>query len=411
MAAIDPSAEPEFAGSVIDGTTPRATLKIVRQPLDEEDEDDSDYDEDDEDNLRELLGLGSDDEDDDDEDESSEEEANGGPSDPSKSKKAKQAAMLQKLKAALEEEGSDEDMDDAPNGVAVKNNKGKAPATGEESDSDDEESIDLEMEEFVLCTLDPAQHYQQPLDIVVGENEKVFFKVTGTHAIFLTGNYVIPVDDSPRGDDERDMMYPEDDEEDYDLSPDEDELDMDGESDDLDDIDDPRITELGTDDDEQVPQLVKKEKGSKKRAAPESDDEPTLDSVMDKALKPAAEEPKLSKKQMKKLKNNAGEAIKSDTKVDTESPSSKKVQFAKNLEQGPTGSKLDTTAKTNGEKADKAADKPKSALGVKTVKGVTVDDKKLGSGPAAKKGNKVSMRYIGKLTDGKVFDCKLTHES
>jgi hypothetical protein len=39
------------------------------------------------------------------------------------------------------------------------------------------------------------------------------------------------------------------------------------------------------------------------------------------------------------------------------------------------------------------------------VKGVTVDDKKLGTGPAAKKGDRVSMRYIGKLTDGKVFDC------
>jgi FK506-binding nuclear protein len=45
-------------------------------------------------------------------------------------------------------------------------------------------------------------------------------------------------------------------------------------------------------------------------------------------------------------------------------------------------------------------------LGVKTVNGVKMDDKKLGSGPACKKGHKVSMRYIGKLADGKVFDCK-----
>ena len=35
---------------------------------------------------------------------------------------------------------------------------------------------------------------------------------------------------------------------------------------------------------------------------------------------------------------------------------------------------------------------------------MTIDDKKLGTGPAAKKGDRVGMRYIGKLKDGKVFD-------
>ncbi|KAJ6070122.1 hypothetical protein N7499_012009 [Penicillium canescens] len=33
-----------------------------------------------------------------------------------------------------------------------------------------------------------------------------------------------------------------------------------------------------------------------------------------------------------------------------------------------------------------------------------MDDKKLGKGVAAKSGNVVAMRYIGKLEDGKVFD-------
>jgi FK506-binding nuclear protein len=45
-------------------------------------------------------------------------------------------------------------------------------------------------------------------------------------------------------------------------------------------------------------------------------------------------------------------------------------------------------------------------LGVKEVQGVKIDDKKLGKGPAAKSGNTVAMRYIGKFEDGKVFDCK-----
>jgi FKBP-type peptidyl-prolyl cis-trans isomerase len=36
--------------------------------------------------------------------------------------------------------------------------------------------------------------------------------------------------------------------------------------------------------------------------------------------------------------------------------------------------------------------------------GLKIQDAKVGDGPQAKKGMKVSMRYIGKLEDGKVFD-------
>lgn len=239
----------------------------------------------------------------------------------------------------------------------------------------------------------------------------MFFKVTGTHTIFLTGNYVIPVDDGPRS------MYDEDDEDDeYDLSPDEDELIMgeDDESDDLDDIPDPDITEVNSDD-EAIPKLVTRSK--KKRPATDSDDEEgvTLDSIISKALKPEADGAKLSKKQQKKLKNNAGAAVvAASAKVETESPSGKKVSFAENLEQGPTGSKLTAEKKVNGTVVDKASAKddkakPTAGLGMTMVKGVKIDVKKLGSGPAAKKGNKVSMRYIGKTTkDNKQFDGTLS---
>lgn len=107
-----------------------------------------------------------------------------------------------------------------------------------------------------------------------------------------------------------------------------------------------------------------------------------------------AEEPKLSKKQQKKLKNNKGEAVESKTEPakDAAGKGDKKVQFAKNLEQGPTGSA--------------ATEKGAGTLGVKVVSGVTVDDRKVGSGRVVKKGNKVEVRYIGKLENGKVFDCK-----
>ena len=267
----------------------------------------------------------------------------------------------------------------------------------------------------------------------------MFFKVSGTHTIYLTGNYVVPVDDRPRGmlEDDDDDAHDEDPDE-YDLSPDEDELYADYESDDLDDIEDPRVTEL-SDEENEVPGLVEgvaKGKGQNKRVASQSDEgEPaTLDSIMEKSLKAEHTgngDVKLTKKQSKKLKNNAGQPVAVATETESkvvkkeESPGVKKVQFAKNLEQGPTGKSEPSKSQLNEKKSEnqkkqvneKKGDKKedgknnaetpaKPTLGVKTVEGVKIDDKKLGHGPAAKKGSTVSLRYIGKLADNKVFDGK-----
>jgi FK506-binding nuclear protein len=218
-------------------------------------------------------------------------------------------------------------------------------------------------------------------------------------------------------DDGQAQLYDEEDEEDYDLSPDEDELDEldaleDEESDELDDLEDPRVTEVDSED--AAPALLQTTgKGKNKRPAEDSDDEDeaSLDALMASALKqepaPAtnSDTKKLSKaekKKLKKLKKNDGEAA----PVAVETPESKKetpttngsekksVQFAKNLEQGPTPS-VTPPSKATGKTA---------SVGVKEVQGVTIDDRKLGSGPAAKKGSRVEMRYIGKLENGKVFD-------
>ena len=270
-----------------------------------------------------------------------------------------------------------------------------------------------------------SKTYQQYLDLTFGEDEEVFFKVSGTHSIFLTGNYV--EDQSER----QDIFDPDsDDEEDYDLEPDQDELDgSDEESmDELDDLEDPRIQELEDDEEVEAPALVKtrsKKTESKpaainknKRPAPESADEDeadggaeTLDEMIAKEAKPAQPtvngEQKLSKKQLKKLKKNNGDAAAAPAaeKAEAEAPASaksdKKVSFAKELEQGPTPTKDKATDKTT--EKDKA--KANATLGVKTVQGVIIDDKKLGTGQAAKNGDRVSMRYIGKLQkDNKVFD-------
>ena len=270
--------------------------------------------------------------------------------------------------------------------------------------------------------------------MTIGEDQTAYFKVSGTHTIYLTGNYVVPADSGR--DDEQGFYDGEDEEDGYDMSPDDDEVDGD-ESDELDALEDPRITEVASEDDEEPPKLVKNQevakkvepakKGKNKRAHEDVGDEKdisaSLDDIMAKSLKPAESttngETKLSKKQLKKLKNNEGKAVeaaveKKETKKedgagkDSPAKGDKKVQFAKNLEQGPASSPdtLKTDSKDKTKPESKKEEKPKASLGVKKVQGVTLDDKKLGTGPAAKKGSKVGMRYIGKLKDGKVFDCR-----
>lgn len=268
---------------------------------------------------------------------------------------------------------------------------------------------------------------------MIGEDERVFFKVTGTHTVHLTGNYVIPMDDGQA------RLYNEEDEEgDYDLSPDEEELDAleeDDEEDELDDLDDPRVKEVDSDEEEVAPALIAAAlgKGKNKRPAPTSDDdeeETDLDAIMAKSLKnkeptvAAKEEPKkLSKKEkknLKKLKKNDGEAAAAATvpaaetkAVETKKEAAttngeKKVQFAKNLEQGPTPS---VTPPAKSEKKSEAKGKEiKAEPSIKEVQGVIIDDRKPGQGPAAKKGNKIEMRYIGKLENGKIFDGKYEPE-
>ena len=162
MAAIDPSAEPEFTGSALNSTTPRATLKLirVRQELDDDsEEDDSEDDEDDVDvgGLRALLNGAVSDDDDDDEDSDSDEEVNGGPSDPSKSKKARKEAAAKAIKEAVEGDSHDAN---GVNGTGTKG-KGKAAALDDEDigmlDAVIDDMDDEDVEEYVLCTLDPNQ--------------------------------------------------------------------------------------------------------------------------------------------------------------------------------------------------------------------------------------------------------------
>ena len=157
MAAIDPTAESKGPSDA----PLRATLKVFRQPLmDEFEDDDEDDDEDDEsfdaDEMDRILAGEDSESSDDDED------VNGGPSDPAKSKKAKKEQARKEIKKLLDAEGMDVDEEDGkPNGIngVSKSEKalGKMPASDEEEDSEIDSDEEGEIEEFVICTLDPNQ--------------------------------------------------------------------------------------------------------------------------------------------------------------------------------------------------------------------------------------------------------------
>ena len=151
MAAIDPSEPAEIEEGTNGITRPRSTLKLIRQNGGSEDDEES------QEYMRALLAE-SDSEDESDSDEG--EEANGGPSDPSKSKKARKEAALKQLMESIGG-GSDDEMEDAPTNGTKLDKKGKAKATSDEEESEedsDEDDEDLDdIEEFVLCTLDPEK--------------------------------------------------------------------------------------------------------------------------------------------------------------------------------------------------------------------------------------------------------------
>ncbi|GMF50553.1 hypothetical protein B5S33_g2827 [[Candida] boidinii] len=268
----------------------------------------------------------------------------------------------------LEDSEDDEDSEDAEEGEAEeKKEEEEDEEEDAEEDEEDEDDEDLDededdMEEHVICTLSPESQYQQSLDVTIMPEEEVVFIATGSYTIHLTGNYVThPFDSDDEDEDDFEDDYDEDD---YDLTPDEDEI-IDGEDFDLDELEDVediegKIEELVESD------LEKKEskKSNNKRAIEEEE-----------TKKEEASPSKKSKKEKKE----------------------KTVQFKKELEQGPTPTKK--------EEPKPAKKEEKKKIPTKTLQGgVIVEDRTVGKGPVCKKGQKVGVRYVGKLKNGKVFD-------
>ncbi|KAJ3379164.1 hypothetical protein HDU92_006854 [Lobulomyces angularis] len=256
--------------------------------------------------------------------------------------------------------------------------------------------------QFVLCNLIVNAHEQQTLDLVLSAGEEVTFSLKGaSEVVDLVGNYV---ENAMDGDD-----------------------DIFDQFDDSDANNEEGIEEDGEDDEE--------ESDEDDEESEEEMDENEIKKILDQALKRKSSEETHSSKKAK-LANGTAKQSPVDTpskKAETkksESPAAKKAEVSTKKEEKNSTKKTETPSKKANAAETKKKDTPikdsespvaqkekekkkttpkeevaKPAANKKTLpNGLIIEDILVGEGPKAKKGKKISCRYIGKLMNGKTFD-------
>jgi FK506-binding nuclear protein len=109
------------------------------------------------------------------------------------------------------------------------------------------------------------------------------------------------------------------------------------------------------------------------------------------------------KKAGKKLKAADGSAVPAaaETPSAASAPESKKEKKDK---KDKKDKKADKTDKATASASTAEAAEPKKTIQKELPGGLKIADAKVGTGKIAKKGNTVSLRYIGKLMNGQIFD-------
>ena len=110
--------------------------------------------------------------------------------------------------------------------------------------------------------------------------------------------------------------------------------------------------------------------------------------------RPRDSEDSPSKPGKKKLKAEGGNAVPADI------PAQDKASKKEKKKQKHSGDKVEQQQKDSSKSESKTDNVSKKTI----TGGIIVQDHKTGTGPLAKKGDTVKMRYIGKLTNGKEFD-------
>lgn len=244
----------------------------------------------------------------------------------------------------------------------------------EENNEEEEGDEDEIIEEFVVATLSPDGKTQQTVDLIISPDEDIAFVATGSYRVDILGNYVTHPYDFSENEDEGE--YNSEDEYSDEYGSEDDEVDeLDSEDDDLDSEDEAYIQkalediEDSSDVEGKINELIGEVSAKRNRA--------TIEELPEESEEKPAKETKKQKKE-----------------------EAKKVAFKKDLVEGPSASKKEQKKK---EVSPPAPEKPKAK---QLEGGVVIEDRTVGKGRQCKKGDKVGMRYIGKLkkNEKKVFD-------
>ncbi|KAI8822416.1 uncharacterized protein EV422DRAFT_523936 [Fimicolochytrium jonesii] len=278
-------------------------------------------------------------------------------------------------------------------------------------------SLTTNEKEFVLCSLTPGKIEQQVVDLSFLEGDEITFKSTGNCDIDLLGNYLVDTAEFPN---------------EYDSDDSEENMWMDGDSDDMegDSDDDEDLEDVDSDELEQIingkrklPTIPDSTSAKKAKIVELKEEAVKPTKAAAKKEEKAAEKATPAKKEAAKKetpaaskKDAAAAAAKETTpaKKDT-TPSKKEAAAAKKEATTPAVSAkavAKAAAQTTPKEDPKAAAKPAPATTAKTSapktkklpSGLIMEDVLEGQGAKAKAGKRVGVRYIGRLTNGKVFD-------
>ncbi|PPQ70565.1 hypothetical protein CVT24_000054 [Panaeolus cyanescens] len=236
-----------------------------------------------------------------------------------------------------------------------------SPATfDDEEDGDDDEEDENDEEKqltTVICALTPGKIEHASINIILNRESTYTLQSSGKNTIYLSGQYIDQaLPDEPPFDDDSDM----DSEDAYDLQDVSSDVEM--HPDDLE----------GLESDASRFEEVVDEPTAKPQKRPRDSD----------AAPDAKVEGEKEGKKNKKLKGEKGAAVPVEGQTEDKKDKKKKEKKA-----------------GDEQKAEKAGPSKKTL-----PSGVVIQDAKVGTGPAAKKGSTVRMRYVGKFPDGKVFD-------
>ncbi|KAJ2723925.1 peptidylprolyl isomerase fpr3 [Coemansia sp. Benny D115] len=250
--------------------------------------------------------------------------------------------------------------------------------------------VTVDDKSFVLCSLVPGSIEQQTLDVSLTEGEEITFETQGENEVHLTGNFIDDSEDEFSEDDDSDS----EDNEDIDLSqcsPEElQELIKMG-------MVDPSALMGGSDsEDEDYDSDDADTDGRIREITDEEEAELVEEAVEEKA--PSAKEVKIKKQaEKRKAQEEAQEAAAAANAAKKAKQAEKKEAVEK--------AKAEKKAKAEAEKKAKAeAEKKKGGKRLELSGGLIAEIQKEGEGAGAKNGQRVGMYYIGKLTNGKVFD-------